>query len=125
MSQLQVNASTGELVRSGGSFQRVDGAEEIAQHVRIGHRLIRGEIPTNLQLGMRFVGFMLGKGIPPARIEGEFIDDALAKPGVVSIDEISIDVGDDRVATVTYDATISVADARRRIPLHDTFTLED
>lgn len=116
----QTNATTGDLVRTSGSFVRVDGEQEIAQHVRTRLRLFRGECPFNLSLGMRYVGVILGKGTPPERIEGEIIETVIGTPGVVSVDNIKLDtVTSDRQLSVEYDATIDVDDARRRIPLHD------
>lgn len=124
MTQLRTDPSTGELLRTGGSFQRVDGAEEVAQHVRTRQRLFRGECPFNLSLGMRFVGLILAKGVAPERVEGEFIESALGTPGVVAIEDLTLTVSDDRAATVTYSGTIDLGDARRRIPLHDRFTVQ-
>lgn len=125
MTQIRLDPATGEIVREAGSSQRVDGLEEVAQHVRVRHRLIRGEVPTNLTLGMRFFGLILGKQVPQEVTESEFVDSAVGTPGVVSVDDISVEIGDDRVGVVTYSGTVELADARRRIPLHDTFTVEE
>lgn len=125
MSQLRTDPSTGELVRSGGAFGRVTGGEEIAQHVRTRTRLFRGECPFNLSLGMRYVGVILGKGTPPERVEGEFVEVAIGTPGVVSVDDLVLDTeASTRHASVDWRGTYSLGDLARRIPLHDRFTVE-
>lgn len=124
MSQFQVDASTGALVRENGSFVRLGGAEEIAQHIRVRLRLIRGEVQTNTTLGMRYLGFLLDKATAPERKEGEIIDTILGTPGVLSVDTFSSELNEsNRELSVTFDGTGSVDDARRRIPLHDRFTV--
>jgi hypothetical protein len=123
VTQLRTHPDTGELVRSAGSFDRIGGADEIAQHVRTRMRLFRGEVPTNLALGMRYVGVVLGKGVPPERVEGEFVEMALGTPGVVQVDRMDLQTDDARHAVVDFEGTIDLGDARRRIPLHDTFTI--
>ena len=124
MSQFQVDADTGALVRVDGSFVRIDGVEEIAQHVRVRLRLIQGEVPYNTLLGLRYLGVLLGKGTPPEVRDSEIADAVVGTPGVVTVQNVSSVLDDStRVLTVTFSATIDVADARRRIPLHDVFSI--
>lgn len=124
MSQFQIDPDTGEIVRSGGKMARVSGVQEVAQHLRVRLRLFAGEVPTNLALGMRYVGVILGKGVPPERIEGEFFDMAIGTPGIVSVDRIDLDTeASDRSAVVEFSGTISLPDLRTRIPFHDRFSV--
>lgn len=122
MTQLRLNPD-GSFARTNGQLTRVEGLESVRQHLQIRLRLIRGEVPTDLSRGMRYVGLMLGKGIAPERREGEVVEVALGTPGVVSVDAISLEIAD-RVATIVFDGTVSLSDARRRVPLHDRFTVE-
>lgn len=128
MSMFKVDKDTGELVREGNSFVRVDGTEEILQHNRIRLRMFRGECEFNLVLGMRYIGqaSISEKGVPNERIESEFVDAILGTPGMVEVDRnLTVSAPDaNRRATVTYTGTASIIDANERIPLHDTFTLE-
>jgi hypothetical protein len=124
MSQFAVDPSTGELVRENGSFVRIDGLAEVAQHVRVRVRLIRGEVPTDLSKGMRWFGLILAKGTPAETVEQEFTDTILGTPGVTSVDEITLLTDRaTRAASLRFEASVSLGDAQTRIPLHDTFTL--
>ena len=124
MSQFQVDATTGALVRENGSFVRVGGLEEVAQHVRVRLRLIRGEVPSNLTLGIRYEGFLLVKGTAPEAREQELSDTIAGTPGVLTVDEIASILDDaTRELVVTFASTIALDDARRRIPLHDRFSI--
>lgn len=124
MSQMRVDASTGDLVREGGSFVRVTGLEEVAQHVRVRLRLFAGEVITNLTLGTRYFGLIFEPGTPPERVEGEITSVIIGTPGVVSVDDIDLEVDNEtRRGTVDWDGTASLDDARARIPLHDKFSV--
>ena len=91
MSQFKLDADTGDLVRENGSFVRVTGAEEIAQHVRVKLRLIRGECFMDRTLGIRYFseeqadGAVFAKGTSLDDIGGEFRFAALDTPGVTAI----------------------------------------
>jgi hypothetical protein len=124
VSVFATDPDTGELVRSGGSFTRIEGAEEMAQGVRIRWRLIRGEVFLDVLAGPQYVGLALAKGTPPQRIEAELVEQALAVPGIVSVDEI--DVQPDyttRTAVVTCSITGQLADQRTRVRIDDRITL--
>jgi len=127
VSQLKTDPATGRLVREGGAFVRVTGAEEVAQHLATRWRLIRGEVPTDLTRGMLYFGeipAILSKGTDTNLIEGQYIDVALGTPGIVQVDDLegTYDAAE-RTATISIDATIGLDDARRRVPLHDTFEI--
>lgn len=127
MSQWKVDPETGARVRENGSFVRVEGEEEIAQHGRIRLRLFRGETPLNLDLGMDYVGLILAKGTPEQLIEGEYRSQLLETPGFVEVTRLDLDQTDVQRATregeIDFDALISVDDLSERIPLHDQFTV--
>lgn len=125
MTMLKLDPTTGKLARENGSFVRIGGVEEIAQHTRFRMRLVQGEVPWNLALGMRYVGVILAKGTPAERIEGEFISAATGTPGVLTVDNLVLEPVDTslRTARITWSGTISTDDLATRIPFHDTFTL--
>lgn len=123
MSVFAVDES-GELVREGGAYVRIDGVEEILQGVRTRMRLIRGEVLLDVLAGARYVGLALAKGTPLQRIEAEVAEQALLVPGVVSVDRVLVTPDyANRHAVVEIDMTASIADLRRRVPVSDRFTL--
>ncbi len=124
MSQLQVDATTGEMTRTNGQLQRITGEEEIAQHVRIRFRLFRGEVPMDLSKGMQFVEVIFKKGSTEIAIDGEFRSVALETPGVVAVESMEIDLDTaTRVLDVEWSGKIDVDELRDLIPVADEFTV--
>lgn len=125
MSQIQVDAATGDLIIDGGSLVRVDGVDEIAQHIRVRLRLLRGEVPERQDLGMPIFDLLI-KGPTYDLLTQTIRDTIQGTPGVVSVE--SVDLGDLDAATrtlpVTFDATVSLGNLAQRIPLHDTITVQ-
>ena len=86
MSQFKLDADTGDLVRENGSFVRVTGAEEIAQHVRVKLRLIRGECFMDRTLGIRYFSeeqadgavFAKGTSLPSWPSDGQHAEQVAA-----------------------------------------------
>lgn len=124
MTVFACDPDTGELLREAGSFVRRDGREEIAQGVRIRWRLIRGEVLLDQNAGPRYVGLALAKGTPTQRIEAELTEQALARPGIVSVDSIVVTPDyATRTAVVDVAMTGSLTDLRRRVRIEDRVTL--
>lgn len=124
MSQLQIDESTGELVRTNGQLVRVSGEDEVLQHVRIRLRLFREEVPLNLSLGMQYVGIIFKAGSTESAIEGEFRSQILETPGVSSITDLDMDLdAATRVLSVDWSGTIDVAELRDQLPVADAFTV--
>lgn len=114
MSVFQVDDS-GELVRQGGGFVRLRGFEEIRQDVTVYLRLIRGEIPTRLDLGLPWLD-LLGAAVSVEALEQLVAETGvLSRPGVVSVDDVQVTLaGVTRLTTVSYRAVTSLDDQRRR-----------
>lgn len=124
MSQMEIDVQSGDLVREGGSFRRVTGYSEIRQHAVVRCRLIRGECRYNETLGVRYFGLVFEPGTPPERVEGELSDTIVGTPGIVSVDDINLEVdGATRVGVLSFDGSMDLGDANTRIPLHDRFAI--
>lgn len=124
MSQFAIDTVSGELIRRNGSFVRVTGAQEVLQHVHIRLRLFRGECLYNETLGVRYFGLVFEPGTPPERVEGEISDQILGTPGVVSVDDLDLEVDTEaRRGEIDWDGTLSLDDAAERIPIHDRFSV--
>jgi len=127
VSQFKVDAITGDLVRENGSFVRVTGREEIAQHSRVRLRLFRFEVPFNLALGLNYVGIVLAKGTPVGDIEGEFRVQLLDTPGIVEVDRINLSQTalqrQRREGVIDFVAKTDEDDLAARTPLHDRITI--
>ncbi len=131
MSVLQVDADTGELVRTAGTFVRLSGRtdaeayEEIAQGARVALRLERGEVLLDQTRGVRYAGLVLEKGTPPGRVEGELVDQLLRVSGISQVFEVTLTPDyANRTASVLIDAEGSLGDLRGRIAVQDRFTLD-
>lgn len=131
MSVFQVDADTGEFVRTAGTFVRLsnrtdaESLEEIAQGARVALRVERGEVLLDQTRGVRYAGLVLEKGTPPGRVEGELVDQLLRVAGISQVFEIALTPDyANRTAVVTFDAEGSLGDLRARIPLQDRFTLD-
>ena len=126
MSQIQTNAATGDLVLEDATIVVIDGIEEIAQHVRVRLRLLRGEVPMRQDLGLPVFDEILIKA-PSYDVISQIIRDTIqGTPGIVSVEELDIGAIDPltRVSVVTFSATASLANLSQRIPLHDTITVQ-
>lgn len=125
MSMFAIDQTTNDLVRTDGAMSRVTDGEEIKQHVALRLKLYIGECPLDTSLGMEyFAGGFLDKGTPDSVREAEFTEAILGTPGIVSVEDVTIDLDKStRVLTVTWEATGELGDLRRRIPLHDTVTV--
>lgn len=97
----------GDLAR-GSSFLRVSGAEEIAQGVDARLQKLAGEDPYNLDDGTKYLDLILRKGTPEALILGELERRILSQPGMVSVEELDIELVSDRVARVVWSGQASV-----------------
>lgn len=126
MSQIQTDAGSGDLVIEGGSLVLVDGVEEIAQHIRVRLRLLRGEVPERQDLGLPVFDDLLIKG-PSFDLVSQAIRDTIAgTPGVVSVDDVQIGDIDPATRTlpVSWSATVSISNLQQRAPLHDSITVQ-
>lgn len=131
-----MDAATGDLVRTGGSFRRLEaGPEEIAQYVRVRSRLFRGECFLRTDLGVEYLGGILAKGFTSEEIVGEYRSIVLETPGISAVGNPNDPANPGvrleqteaekvaRVARVSYTATYSVENLAERGPLQDTFTV--
>jgi hypothetical protein len=118
-----VDPTTGNLIRDRGGFTRISGHPAIVQDLQVYLRLRQGEIPSRLDLGIPWSP-LLASGAPPSLL-GQVIGEAiLSRPGVVA-QECQVDVdGQERLATVTYEAQASLADQRRRSTIADRVVVQ-
>lgn len=131
MSVLEVDPDTGDLVREAGSFVRLQNRtdaetmDEIAQGCRVALRLERGEVLLDQSRGVRYAGLVLEKGTPPARVEGELVDQLLRVAGVAAVTSIEV-IPDyaNRRADVEIELQGSAGDLRAKLPIQDRFTLD-
>lgn len=106
--------TTGDLTRDRAGFVRTSGLDAIAQDVRVYLRLRQGEIPSRIDLGIRWQ-LLLRAGVATGALEQEVGEHGvLSRPGVVA-QETTVDLdGEARSAIVTVRATVSLDDQRRR-----------
>lgn len=125
MSVFQTDPDTGELIRTAGTFVRVEGIEEILVCARTALRLERGEVLLDQTRGMRYAGLVLEKGTPPSRVEGEFVDQLLRVAGISAVFAVNLTPNyAERTATVDIEVEGSVDDLRARIPIQDRFQID-
>jgi hypothetical protein len=126
MSQIQTDAGSGDLVFEGGSLVRIEGVDEIAQHIRVRLRLLRGEVPERQDLGMPVFDDLLIKGAAYDLITQAIRDTIQGTPGVVSVDAVDLGELDSATRTlpVSFSATVSLGDLAQRLPLHDSITVQ-
>ena len=122
MSQLQVDADTGELTITSGRLQRVSGGAEIVQGLRVRWRTIAGECVFAPGIGLPI--FELNARVPTQRVEQLLTEQGLAVPGVVALD-LGDPVLDNatRTLSVTFTGEGSLADLGRRVALGDQVTV--
>lgn len=123
MTALSVDPDTGELVRIGGRLQRIGGALEIVQELRVRWRTISGECLLDPQLGLPLFD-LAAKGTPTQRVEQLVTEQGLAVPGVVGLDigETVLDPAT-RVLLVPFTGEGSLADLDRRVALEGQVTV--
>jgi len=91
MSQLELDVASHDLVRRNGTFQRMSGAGEIRQSLRVRLVLFRGEAFLNTDLGVPYFSEVLRKGIDEAALVSIFREAILDTDGVISVDELDLD----------------------------------
>lgn len=116
MSVFQVDAD-GELVRDRQGFVRVSGLEEIAQGCTVYLRLLLGEIPTRTDLGMDWPNIFAFGTTESTLAQAVVERGVLTRPGVVAVDDVQVELSATRTAAVSYRATVSLQDLRRRVLL--------
>lgn len=124
MSQFRIDPDTGDLARSAGSFERVEGLEEIRQHIRLRLLLYRGECPLNTSLGMAYFSpGILDKGVTTDQREAAFREAIEQTPGVDRVEDVTVSIDNStRVLTVEFLAFVSIANRRETLALHDKIT---
>jgi hypothetical protein len=90
VSQWKLDPVTGERVRVGGRFVRIEGADEILQNLRVRMRLIRGEVFLDTTAGPRYFDLVFVKGTPKERIEGELASEAARATGITAINRLEL-----------------------------------
>ena len=103
--------ATGALVRTGGSFARVSGVEEIAQGIQARLQLWLGEIPTATDRGMPWPE-LLAKGVPREILASQARAEIADSPGVLEVITLEVvDVGPpgSRRVEIPYTARVSTA----------------
>lgn len=115
MSVFQVD-DDGELVRDRRGFVRVSGLEEIAQGCTVYLRLLLGEIPTRLDKGIDWPNILAVATTETQLAQAVVERGVLTRPGVVAVDDVTVDIdAGTRTAAITYRATVSLQDLRRRV----------
>lgn len=115
MSVFQVD-DDGELVRDRRGFVRVSGLEQIAQGCTVYLRLLKGEIPTRVDLGMDWVNLLAVATTETAIAQEVAERGVLTRPGVIAVSDVQVEIdAETRGASVTYRGTASLADLRRRV----------
>lgn len=109
MSVKKVDPVTNDLVR-GSSFERVEGAQEIAQGVDGRLKKLAGEDPWDLDDGTRWLELILVRGVPESLILGELQRRIMSQPGMLTVEtiEASRTPGTDSGITVPWTGTASV-----------------
>lgn len=90
MTSLRLDADTGDLDLSSGTVRLVDGADEIAQKIRIRLRFFLGEWFLDTRLGVPWFQKVLGKKRKKAIVDVYIKRVVLTTPGVQSIDSFSM-----------------------------------
>ena len=90
MSQFKIDPATNDLVfdAPNGGLGEVSGADEIVQRVKFALSTIKGEFVFNTEMGVPYVGEIIGaKGVSPALLVAIFRDAILAVQGITEITE--------------------------------------
>lgn len=124
MSQLAVDKDTSELIRVNGEFTRVDGAEEIVQHVRCRFRLMQGEVFLIKEAGVDYQAIFT-KGVALSVVGGIFRRAAADTPGVENVLTMDPTQTDEeramRLINFTWKGTYNLELLGEEGPLHDEF----
>ena len=126
MTQVRVDPDTSELVRVDGAFDRIDGKDEVGQHVRCKLRLIKGEVFLLKDKGVDW-GFVFEKGNTLSEISSLFRKEIEETPGVASVADVvptqdSIEKAQ-RLVNFTWEGTYSLPLLREEGPLYDSFVV--
>lgn len=92
---LLLNECGDEKIENGDSVL-VDGVDQIRQSWLIHMRTIKGEVISNLNIGMPWFGEngILNKHSDMGIVEQYFIEESLKVPGIIRVNGVSIDVND-------------------------------
>lgn len=96
----------GDLELAGADIASVDGAEEVAQGLKLALRSVKGEYILDQRAGLDLFGLVLGKSVPVLR-DAEIKREILATPDVAELRAYSAIQTPDRELIVTLEAVAS------------------
>ena len=118
MSAIELD-STGEMARDRQGYTRIEGFDQIGQDLTWSVKVRAGEIPTDLQLGIAWLE-LLEAAVTDQILSQKVQEFLLTRAGVISVTVDATIDGLTRVASVTYRASASLDDLRRRTILNET-----
>ena len=121
MSVFQIDPVTKSFARSGGSFVRISGREEIRQGVDVRFRLFRGEAELDTSLGFPYFEDVLGSDHDEAVITAAATDLILGSKGITALDSLLLDYEPgDRGLAIAYEATGTLGELAEDLKIKST-----
>lgn len=102
MRDLCLNPATGDLLIESRALRlTVDGAEAVAQKLRVRLRLFQGEYPLDTRVGVPWYTDILGRH-PRATVEAILRRVIATCPGVDALESFTLSISAQRVASITF-----------------------
>jgi hypothetical protein len=114
MSDIAIDPSTGDLDLSTNNLRFVDGADAVAQHLRIRLRFFKGEWFYDTRVGFPYYSQVFVKNPNLAAIQTTYRRAILSTPGVETLDRIDLALdGQTRELTLSFSAKLAGEDYAR------------
>lgn len=117
MSDLKLNAND-DIEVGDTDLLLITGREAIAQHMRQRLKLFFGELVDDKRRGIPYIEQVFVKAPDPVNVDAALKHAIVTTPGFLELTVFDIDIGDDRLMTLTFQArtTEGVVDFREVIP---------
>ncbi len=111
MADLLLDTTTGDLDLTSGGLELVDGADAVAQHLRIRLRTVLGSWFLDTRIGVPYFERILVKN-PDTNLVRRILNEAIVDtPGVSEVRDFNLDYdGATRIATVTFVAVTDLGE---------------
>lgn len=109
--QIKLDTGTHDLDFTGGNFTLIEGADEIAQKLRVRYQFFKGEWFLDQRVGVPYFQTIFVKGVPETVIRTTMVNVALTTPGVANVEdyEFSLDAVT-RAASISFRAILEDLD---------------
>ncbi len=123
MTDIKLNAATGDVDITNGSASLVMGIDSSAQDLLIALQSFQGDWFLDLNDGLPYIGRIFVKNVNEADIQQLFFNHAASRPRVVSVERMEITLTPTSgLRQLRIDGSVTFAESAESVPIGTTLT---